>query len=340
MRASSTGDSTMHGPDSDVSPMNAPRVAPVIDAEPQGADDALASDRFAPTLDRMRRLDSVLEPAPGCEQGIRLQFGRGPRLDCLDLADDPAAAVVLGRHEACSFRVDGGKAIASRHALLVPRREPEGVVLEIIDLGRRPLPGEVTIDPSDPGEHVLAFGEGLLRVHSMVAGERVSVRVHRARPMHGREFTLGLEPGFPIDRRPDGSRDACVAQVALDRGGVRVARWMRERELSEGLLLRRDPGGEADSELEPGPWVEEDADPTARLFARLTRRLSRAHLLLRQEPRLQSDQAPALVVYDLDSSPGSFWHDQSIHRLALPPQRIRLQLGNPHTGVQLQISPR
>jgi hypothetical protein len=324
----------MHGsPDSDASKMDAPRAAPEVEQVPEGADDPLATERFARTLDRMRRMDPVLEPASGCEQGLRLQFGRGPRLDCLDLAADPAAAVVLGRHEACSFRVDGGKAIASRHALLVPRREAEGVLLEIIDLGRRPLPNEVASEASDPGEHVLAFGEGLLRVHAMVPGERVSVRIHRARPMLGREFSLGLEPGFPIDRRADGSRDPCVAQLALDRGGVRVARWMRQQELSEGLLLRRDPGGEADSELEPGPWVEEDADPTARLFARLTRRLSRAHLLLRQEQR-------AVVVYDLDSSPGSFWHDQSIHRLALPAQRIRLQLGNPHTGVLLQISPR
>ncbi|MFV8756258.1 hypothetical protein ACNOYE_37405 [Nannocystaceae bacterium ST9] len=281
----------------------------------------------------MRRLDGVLEPARGCELGIRLQFARGPRLDCLDLPADPGHAVVLGRHEACSFRVDGGKPIASRHALMVPRRESEGVVLELIDLGRRPLPSRVAIGEGDPGEHVLAFGEGLLRIHAMVPGERVQVRTHRAQPMVGREFSLGLEPGFPIDRRADGSRDPCVAQIALDRGGVRIARWMRQHELVEGLLLRRDPGGEADSELEPGPWVEEDADPTARLFARLTRRLSRAHLLFRQE-----DQA--LVVYDLDSSPGSFWHDQSIHRLALPPQRIRLQLGNPHTGVLLQISPR
>lgn len=296
-------------------------------------DDPLAAERFARTLDRMRKLDAVLDPTLDCEQGIRLQFARGPRLDCLDLAADPAAAVVLGRHEACSFRVDGGKAIASRHALLIPRREPEGVVLEIIDLGRRPLPGEVTIDPGDPAEHVLAFGEGLLRVHAMVPGERVSVRIQRARPILGREFSLGTEPGFPIDRRSDGSRDPCVAQLALDRGGIRVARWMRQQELIDGLLLRRDPGGEADSELEPGPWVEEDADPTARLFARLTRRLSRAHLLLRQEQR-------SVVVYDLDSSPGSYWHDQSIHRLALPAQRIRLQLGNPHTGVLLQISPR
>ena len=47
-----------------------------------------------------------------------------------------------------------------------------------------------------------------------------------------------------------------------------------------------------------------------------------------------------MVVYDLDSSPGSFWHDQSIHRLALPAQRVRIQLGNVHTGVRMQISPR
>lgn len=310
------------------------------DPAPEAGDEPLGTERFARTLDRMRRLDPVLEPARGCETGIRLQFGRGPRLDCLDLPADPGAAVVLGRHEACSFRVDGGKAIASRHALLVPRREPDGLLLEIIDLGRRPLPSDVTIDAGDPSEHVLAFGEGLLRVHAMVAGERVSVRVQRARPILGREFSLGTEPGFPIDRRSDGSRDPCVAQLALDRGGVRVARWMRQQELVEGLLLRRDPGGEADSELEPGPWIEEESDPTARLFARLTRRLSRAHLLLRQEQRTQSGQAGGLVVYDLDSSPGSFWHDQSIHRLALPPQKVRLQLGNPHTGVLLQINPR
>lgn len=280
----------------------------------------------------MRRIDGVLEPASGCELGLRLQFGRGARLDCLDLPANPDSAVILGRHEACSFRVDGGKAIASRHALLVPRREPEGVVLELVDLGRRPLPSPMLVE-GDPGEQVLVFGDGLLRIRALVPGERVTLRVHRARPMLGREFALGTEAGFPIDRRADGSRDPCVAQLALDRGGVRVARWMREQELVEGLLLRRDPGGEADSELEPGPWVDEDADPTARLFARLTRRLSRAHLLLRQEEQ-------GVVVYDLDSSPGSFWHDQSIHRLALPAQRVRIQLGNVHTGVRMQISPR
>ncbi len=297
------------------------------------------SDPLARTLDRMRRLDSVLEPASGCEQGIRLQFARGPRLDCLDLPADPGCAVVLGRHEACSFRVDGGKAIASRHALLIPRREPQGVVLEIVDLGRRRQANRVAqTDASDPSEHVLGFGDGLLRVHALVSGEPVQVRMHRARPILGREFSLGLDPGFPVDRRADGERDACVAQLALDRGGVRIARWLREQELAEGLLLRRDPGGEADSELEPGPWVEQDIDPTARLFARLTRRLSRAHLLIRQE----SGPGPvqSLVAYDLDSSPGSSWRDQLFHRLALPGQRVRLQLGSPPAGVLLQISPR
>lgn len=289
-------------------------------------------DRLAPTLARMRSFDGALAPAPGCEGGIRLQFGRGARLDCLDLPADPAHAVVLGRHEACSFRVDGGKAIASRHALLVPRREGELIVLDMIDLGRRPLPARVELE-GDDGEHALAFGEGLLRVRALEADARVEVRMHRARPIVGREFSLGTDAGFPIDRRADGSRDLCVAQLVLDRGGVRVVRWLRQEELSEGLLLRRDPGGEADSELEPGPWVEEDADPTARLFARLTRRLSRAHLLLREEEG-------SVVVYDLDSSPGSFWRDQSIHRLSLPDQRVRLQLGNPHTGVLMQISPR
>lgn len=292
-----------------------------------------AFDRLAPTLVRMRSLDDVLAPAQGCAGGLRLQFGRGARLDCLDLPAHPDHAVVLGRHEACSFRVDGGKAIASRHALLVPRREGEVMVLDIIDLGRRPLPTRLDAAVDDRGEHVLMFGEGLMRVRTLDPSARVEVRLHRAHPIVGREFSLGVEAGFPVDRRPDGSRDACVAQLALERGGVRISRWLRQQELGEGLLLRRDPGGEADSELEPGPWVEEDADPTARLFARLTRRLSRAHLLLRAE-------GGSVVVYDLDSSPGSFWRDQSIHRLALPNQRVRLQLGNPHTGVLMQLTPR
>jgi hypothetical protein len=314
------------------------------DPSPSGSQRAMSANRsdraespqlaqLTPTLVRMRSLDGVLAPASGCVGGLRLQFGRGARLDCLDLPAQPERAVVLGRHEACSFRVDGGKAIASRHALLVPRREGETIVLDLIDLGRRPLPTRLDAAELDAGEHVLMFGDGLLRVRTLEPDARVEVRLHRAQPIAGREFTLGAEAGFPVDRRADGSRDACVAQLALERGGVRIARWLRQHELGEGLLLRRDPGGETDSELEPGPWVEEDADPTARLFARLTRRLSRAHLLLRCE-------AGAVVVYDLDSSPGSYWRDQSIHRLALPEQRIRLQLGNPHTGVLMQLTPR
>jgi hypothetical protein len=318
--------------DRDPSPSGSQRAMSVSRSE---RGESALIEQLAPTLVRMRSLDGVLAPASGCAGGLRLQFGRGARLDCLDLPAHPDRAVVLGRHEACSFRVDGGKAIASRHALLVPRREGEVIVLDLVDLGRRPLPTRLDLPDAGPdrGEHVLMFGEGLLRVRTLDPAARVEVRLHRAQPIIGRDFTLGAEAGFPVDRRADGTRDACVAQLALERGGVRIARWLRQQELGEGLLLRRDPGGETDSELEPGPWVEEDADPTARLFARLTRRLSRAHLLLRAE-------AGAVVVYDLDSSPGSFWRDQSIHRLALPEQRVRLQLGNPHTGVLMQLTPR
>ncbi len=294
-------------------------------------------------LHRMRRHDEVLGPALGCEDGVRLQIARGARLDCLDLPSSPEHAVVLGTHEACSFRVDAGEAIANRQALLIPSQRAGVRSLEVIDLRRRRTPTGLIGDEQPCEETVVRWpepeqaerprGDVLMRIVGLpgrdeqeLRREPIEVRFIRAQKLAIGSLELGTEVSPPVDfvgtSDGAGEHDPCVAQIVLFRAGLCLTGWLRASALRKGVLIRRERQPEVTGHNRVG-----------QLLARLTARLSRAHALLRQE-------SEGLVIYDLDSSPGSFLGAERIRRLVLPPDRVRIKLGSSHSGLWLELMPR
>ena len=116
----------------------------------------------AASLDEAYQRALTLQAPPMAAPGYRLFWFRGSNIGHFDLAADPNAFAVVGRHTHCDVVFPLDPAIALRHALLRVYRLPDGVVaLRVLDL--RTALG-FYLDDDEPRRAVMGTGPFALRL--------------------------------------------------------------------------------------------------------------------------------------------------------------------------------
>lgn len=248
----------------------------------------------------------------------------GPHdLDLYDLALDPDAFVVVGRHSEAGVRAQGSASLSLRHVLLVPQRTTEAdISIEVVALSP-------TVTP-EPWPHMdrlpeslaarctaLLLGDALLLVAAVgrdpdtavvkiaPALEKVACGNRNAAPVSSsqrqdadpsrRSRLISIRPANLSELAAIDAPDAQL-WLRVEFGERRVTIGVREAWLNAGLLLGRAEGKNSHPALAAALGSDE---------------VSRCHVFLRRE-------GDVIAFYDTASTWGLRVHGRPVRRVTIP----------------------